>query len=152
MLRLNFKFNNRTDRIGKKYVTHFLFLTMLEIERKTMEKAPTHEGMLKNSFFLEPRETGSTKYILYSDKVYARAMEFGTEPPHPMPAEAIENLKRWARLKLGDESLAYPIAWNIRQNGLTAQPYLRPALNEVKTNELPRIKERTNRAFKRQSL
>ena len=149
MLTLRVNFKNDTEKIGKAYASHFLFLTMQEIERTAKSKVPVFEGHLRRSILTEPLEAGHFRYFVYSDKAYARAMEYGTQAPHPLPPEAYEDLQRWARIKLGDGGLAFPIAKKIEEEGLNAQPFFRPALNEVKTNKLRLIRQRTDRAFNR---
>lgn len=66
---------------------------------------------------------------------YASFVEYGTDP-HPVSEEGINELKRWAHLKLGlsdkeAESAAYAIANKIRQCGTDAQPFFRPSIAEV---------------------
>lgn len=55
---------------------------------------------------------------------YAAYVEFGTRPHFP-PVEA---LKEWAKKKLGDENLAFPVARAIGSRGTPAQPFMGPAI------------------------
>lgn len=139
---IRIRWKNNSDEVGREYATRFLFLTMQELEREAKRRAPIFEGHLKRSIQFTPTQPGQTRYVLYSDKAYAKAMEFGTEPPHPIPPDAYKDLERWARIKLGDAGLAYPIAQKIEEEGLTAHPFLRPALQEVRQNKMDLIRRR----------
>jgi len=59
---------------------------------------------------------------------YAAAVEFGTKPHWPN----MRVLKRWAKRKLGDERLAYPVAKAIAQRGTPEHPYLSPAFERYR--------------------
>ncbi len=69
---------------------------------------------------------------------YAAAVEYGRRPGKRPPTR---ELKRWAKRKLGDESLAYVVARKIGREGTRPQPYLEPAL-EARRGEIVRMFER----------
>ena len=70
--------------------------------------------------------SGNNHKIVY-DAPYASAVEYGTSP-HWMP---IKPLLGWARRRLKNEKLAYPIQKKIAKKGTPPQPYLRPAMDRV---------------------
>jgi len=72
------------------------------------------------------QHTKNTHTITY-DAPYASDIEYGSEP-HVVD---LNKLKRWARQRLGNESLAVPIQRSIAKNGTPAQPFLRPALEKA---------------------
>ena len=53
-------------------------------------------------------------------------LEFGTAP-HSVP---VEELKGWARRKLGDENLAYAVANAIRKRGTRPYPFIRTTYHQ----------------------
>lgn len=62
-------------------------------------------------------------------------IEFGTDP-HPVSEKGREKIAEWAvrKLKLSKkeaERAAWLIARKIKRKGMTAQPFLRPAVSEV---------------------
>ena len=63
-------------------------------------------------------------YAVVASAPYAAGVEYGTFP-HKVPIEA---LKKWARIKLHNEGLAYPIQKKIAKKGTRAQPYMEPAM------------------------
>lgn len=67
-----------------------------------------------------------------SGMVYAPVVEEGRQTGWLPPPE---NLRTWARKKLGDDRLAFVVARAIQRRGFRAQPYLRPAMEAV----LPRV-------------
>ena len=58
-------------------------------------------------------------------------IEFGT-PPHPVSPQGVKRLEMWGKRKLGIAGLGERIAWKIRHHGTEPQPFLRPAMYEVK--------------------
>lgn len=66
---------------------------------------------------------------------YAVWIEYGTQP-HAVSVNGIKNLEGWAKRKLGlsekeAKSASYAIANKIKAEGTKAQPFLRPAWDEV---------------------
>ena len=64
-------------------------------------------------------------------------IEYGTEP-HPVSKEGRENIKRWASRKLGvsgkeADRVSWGIVKKINKEGSQAQPFVRPAIDEVLT-------------------
>jgi len=64
--------------------------------------------------------------VVYAGAKYSPGVEYGTGP-HLVP---IEQLRRWARLKLKDESAAYPIQKKILRRGTDKHPWFYPAVED----------------------
>lgn len=96
-------------------------------------KAPVFRGALRESILFSVTDLGK-KIVgtVGSNLEYAPVIEYGRSAGWFPP---LEDIKVWARRKLGDESKAYVIARAIRRRGFKAQPYLEPAVKEA----LPRI-------------
>lgn len=62
---------------------------------------------------------------------HAGDVERGTAP-HWIAGDDFEQLKGWARRKLGDENRAYPVRAAIAKRGQQAQPYMGPAVADVR--------------------
>lgn len=58
---------------------------------------------------------------------YGYVQEYGRKPGKMPPVGAI---KRWARIKLGDEGLGYPIARSIARKGTKPHPFFEPGIDE----------------------
>ena len=101
----------------------------IHIQSLAKEKAPVWRGMLRVSI-VQTVKTEDNKLVaeVGSGLPYASAVEFGRKigwfPP-------LNDLKVWARRKLGDERLAYPVARAIKRRGYREQPYLEPAIKEA---------------------
>lgn len=92
------------------------------IDGKT--RTTTYTGHLASS--IQVRKDGEG-YKVSATAPYAEEVEYGAKPK----LVNIEDLKRWARIKLGNEKLAYPIQKKIARKGTPAQPYLEPATLEM---------------------
>lgn len=92
-------------------------------------KAPVFRGALRVSIVQAVRQEGA-KLLgeVGSALPYAQVIEFGRKAgwfPN------VDNLKVWARRRLGDERLAFVVGRAIKKRGFQAQPYLEPALEEA---------------------
>ena len=96
-------------------------------------KAPVFRGALRESIFQTVKDLGNRIVgSVGSPLVYAEVVESGRASGWFPP---IEELKVWARRKLGDERKAFVVGRAIKQRGFRPQPYLTPAVREA----LPRI-------------
>ena len=88
-----------------------------------MEHVPEDRGNLRMSMaqFVPEVRNGEIVWGV-GQQPHALPMEFGTEP-YWAP---IQPLLDWANRVGGDEGLAYAVQWKIAQEGIDAQPYLRP--------------------------
>jgi Bacteriophage protein of unknown function (DUF646). len=92
----------------------------------SQEQVPFERGTLKNSGF--PPEQRGEDIVFGYQAAYAEAMEFGTDPFYPPVAPLVE----WAERVANDPGLGYYVArQKIPQEGIDAQPYLRPAADRM---------------------
>jgi len=93
----------------------------------SQEEVPVDTGTLKQSGF-GPEFRGEDMVIGYAGR-QAAPMEFGTEPGHTPP---VEPLVRWAQRIGKDAGFGYYVALKkIPEEGVDAQPYLRPAAERM---------------------
>lgn len=114
-----------------------LFKSMIKMQQLATINVPVDTGRLRNSINLSPPRPGSSRYKLVAGSEYAAHVEYGTKP-HWTSAE---NLKGWSRRVLKDEGAAYAVAGAIAKRGTEAQPFFRPALDQVKIVWVPRYFE-----------
>jgi len=111
-----------------------LFKSMIKMQELATINAPVDTGRLRNSINLRPATPGYKNYVLADGTDYGSHVEYGTKP-HWTSAE---NLKGWSRRVLKDTGAAYAIAGAIAKRGTEAQPFFRPALDQVKIVWIPR--------------
>jgi len=90
-------------------------------------RVPIHDGELRQSI---STEVSNNKLIVYMVS-YALYVEEGTAPHWT----SVENLKKWARDKLGDEDLAYALQKSIATKGTKPHPFIKETLIQ----EFPRL-------------
>lgn len=81
------------------------------------------KGHLKNS--VKVTFNGST--LIITTIGYGEDVEFGR------PAGTYvspEELKEWARIKLGDENAAFAVSKKIREEGTEPKPFIRPVIHQ----------------------
>jgi hypothetical protein len=92
----------------------------------SQERVPVERGDLKTTGF-PPEFRGEDVVFGYSAD-YAEVMEYGSAPFHPPVGPLVE----WAERVAGDPGLGYYVAnVKIPQEGIDAQPYLRPAADRM---------------------
>ena len=101
-----------------------LFNSMLKMQEIATINCPVDKGRLKNSINLNPSIPGYANYILSDAVEYGAAVEFGTAP-HIIRPNAMKALK----FKSGGKNV---FAKKINHPGTRAQPFFRPALDQVK--------------------
>ena len=124
-INIDWKINKKEVEEKAKQV---LFDSMMKMRELAVMNCPADVGRLKGSINLFPSVKGSKSYKLADGVEYGIDVEFGTKPHYINP----EHLKGWARRVLGDEGAAYPVAKKIALIGTEAQPFFRPALDQVK--------------------
>ena len=117
----------KKDEIDQK-LKRILFRCMLKMHQLAVQKVPVDTGRLKGSLMIYPSGAGYSEYKLFDGVEYGAHVEFGTSPHHV----SAKNLTKWSGRKLGDASLAYAVANKISKFGTNAQPFMRPALSQVK--------------------
>jgi len=118
---------------------------MIKMQELAIINCPVDTGRLRNSILIKPTTPGYNNYILRDGVNYGISVEYGTSPHYVSP----KYLKDWARRVLKNEKLAYPIAKKIALRGTEAQPFFRPALDQVKKIW---IKRYFDKVFKETSL
>jgi len=106
-----------------------LFKSVLKLHALAIQNAPsgaTNDLRQKIDFF--PKQWGAYNYKVISQASYSAAVESGTKPHAVSPRHLME----WARLKLGDEKAAWPVAMKIKKFGTDAHPFMYPAYLEVR--------------------
>ena len=106
-----------------------LFMSMLKMHELAVKYCPVNVGLLRNSINFYPQQTGFTSYELAAGKEYASHVEFGTKP-HYVSGKMLES---WSQRKLGNKGAGWAVAKKIAKVGTEAQPFMRPALDQVKT-------------------
>lgn len=104
------------------------------------------DSRLRNSVqtLVEAREPYPTWSKAGPTVDYAEDVAFGTEP-HWIPLRAMAGLKRWARLKLGDEDIAWQVRWWIGLRGTKGDPYHERARDNKQHAVLGLISDLMNR-------
>lgn len=110
-----------------------LYKSMVKMKELAIRNAPVDLGMLRSSINLKPNITNADKYILSDGVSYGVFMEYGTRP-HWAP---IKPLIEWAKRHGGDEGFGYALQQKIAKVGVSAHPFMRPALYEVQDIWIP---------------
>lgn len=106
-----------------------LFKSALKMHALAIQNAPSGvTDELRQEIELFPKTWGESSYLITSWAGHSAAIEFGTKPHKVSPM----HLKDWARIKLGDENAAFPIAKKIAKVGTDAHPFMYPAYLEVR--------------------
>lgn len=142
---MKIKFNIQSKVKKKETVEHLkmvLFKSMVKMHELANIYCPVDTGRLRNSIIMKPTTPGFTSYQLSDGVDYGISVEFGTSPHHTSP----KNLKGWSRRVLKNESAAFAVAAAIAKRGTEAQPFFRPALDQVRNVWIKRYMEREFRA------
>jgi len=91
---------------------------------EAVDRAPVDRGTLQRAVAeFMPTWDGDTLKWGVRDIPYAKPMEFGTGPYYP----PVQPLLDWGQRVAGDEGLGWYVARvKIPEEGITAQPYIRP--------------------------
>ncbi len=128
---------NRFKGIILKKQKEILFRSMIKMQEIATMKCPVDTGRLRSSINLWPSVLGAWTYTLSVGVDYGIHVEYGTSPHMPPVAE----LEGWSRRVLGSADAAFPVALKIAERGTPAQPFFRPAFDEVINIWLPQIKK-----------
>lgn len=138
---MRLKFSIKSEVNSKEAVEHLkmvLFKSMVKMHELATINCPVDTGRLRTSIILKPTSPGYDQYMLSDGVDYGIHVEYGTSPHYMSPA----NLKGWSRRVLGKESMAFAVAAKIAKKGTEAQPWMRPALDQVKQIWVKRYFER----------
>jgi len=97
----------------------------IDLIEELVRRAPKHDGQLQQSINLSNCKTQEDSLLLYMID-YALFVEFGTLPHWT----SVDNLKKWAKDKLGDEKLAYALQRHIALFGTKPHPFIRETLQQ----------------------
>ena len=121
-----------SDNIGhksKRGIQRYLLDGAQRGQNVAMEHVPEDRSNLRMSMAQFVPEIVDDAVIWgVGDQPHARPQEFGTDPFWP----PIQPLIEWAQRIGKDESFGYYVQWKIAQDGITAQPYLRPGAEAQK--------------------
>lgn len=85
---------------------------------------PVFDGELRSS--IRPKYTSPDTVIVFSDKRYAPAVEFGRKPNGKLPPyKAGTPLEKWVRIKLGTDVSPYLVARSIAKKGTKGAKFAR---------------------------
>jgi len=120
-----------------------LFDCMVKMHELAVINCPVDTSLLVNSIKIFPSVPGAKSYILADGVTYGIDVEFGTDPHVVKAAE----LKGWVKRQLGVSGkgvglVAKRVAEKIEKKGTEAQPFFRPALDQVKNVWIKRYWER----------
>jgi hypothetical protein len=97
----------------------------IDLVEELVRRAPKHDSQLQQSINLSNCKTQEDSLLLYMID-YALFVEFGTLPHWT----SVDNLKKWAKDKLGDEKLAYALQRHIALFGTKPHPFIRETLQQ----------------------
>ncbi len=128
---MNIKFSLKTDLNKEDIIDKaklVLFHSMIKMHELATMNAPFDTGLLSSTIKLFPSQPGATSYTLADGVEYGIDLEYGTSP-HYVSGKHLES---WAKRVLGNKGAAFAVAKKIAQKGTEAQPFFRPALDQVK--------------------
>lgn len=108
-----------------------LFRSMLKMQELATINCPVDKGRLRNSINLKPQMEGYSSYRLSDGVEYGVDVEYGTAP-HVIKPSSMKAL----RFKVDGKNV---FAKKIMHPGTEAQPFFRPALDQVKVVWVPRF-------------
>ena len=122
-IKINIKSNLEREIILEK-LKRVLFKSVLKMHELAVINCPVDKGFLKNSIFFSPTGSGATKYLLYVGAEYGPPVEFGTSPHIIRPRN-----KKALKFKVGNKTI---FSKHVMHPGTEAQPFIRPAMDQVK--------------------
>lgn len=124
---MKIKFNIESkidDKLTIEKLKKVLFKSMIKMHELAVINCPVDKGRLRNSIKIFPFSPGALSYILYAGVEYAPDVEFGTSPHVIKPVN-----KKALKFKVDNKTI---FSKKIMHPGTEAQPYFRPALDQVK--------------------
>lgn len=143
MIKFNFRLKgfDQGKKITIKKSQQVLFKSMFKMEQIAIDKAPFDKGFLRENITLFPQILAS-QYFLRSNAPDSEALEYGNTPREVK----FEDIEAWAKRKgiidgNDDYGFVSYVTEKIRREGVNAHPFMRPALNEVKTFWMPQYEK-----------
>ena len=133
--------NGLKFNISSKFDGELALTIARDVFKKTMNK------MRNEAILLSPSDTSELSSKIQLDAIsedridlwslapYSAALEYGTVPFWAPIAPLME----WAKRKFGDEDMGYAVQKKIAKEGISAHPFMRPALDVTKQIHLPII-------------
>jgi len=134
-MKLKFNVNSKIEKkdiIEKTKLV--LFNSMVKMHELANIYVPVDTGRLKTSIKLFPSIPGAKSYVLADGVTYGIDVEFGTAPHIIRP-----RTKKALKFKSGGKDV---FAKKVKHPGTPAQPFFRPALDQVKKIWMARYMER----------
>jgi len=115
----------------KDKAKRILMLCMMKMEEIAIKNAPFDKGFLRLNISLFPQIL-SYSYILTSNADYSADLEYGNTPKNVNLGDILAWVERKG-IASGDgaENVAWYVAKKIREEGVNAHPFMRPALMQV---------------------
>ena len=133
MLKLNVKMTglDKGQKMTKDKAKRILMLCMMKMEEIAIKNAPVDKGFLRLNISLFPQIL-SYSYILTSNADYSADLEYGNTPKNVNLGDILAWVERKG-IASGDgaENVAWYVAKKIREEGVNAHPFMRPALMQV---------------------
>jgi len=136
MVRINGCIEYRGKDLGEeseKITQEILNLAMNTMRNEAIINAPADTTELREKIQLE--EKNPNNYVLNSNARHSEPIEYGSKPFWA----PIAPLKEWANRKFGEEDIGYAVQKKIAKKGITAHPFMRPALDKTQFILLPKI-------------
>jgi len=129
----------KEDTINKMRLV--LQKSMFKMEELAIDYAPFDQGYLRQNITLFP-EILSSEYILTSNASYSADLEFGNTPRDV----SFSDIEAWATRKgiisgKNEGAFVKAVTEKIRTKGVNAQPFMRPANQQVHDFWLPQFKK-----------
>lgn len=116
------------DSAIRNALSNALFKVALRVQEKAKQKVSKDTADTARNIVIEPMIPNHLSYDIISKKAHSKSLEFGSAPHWVDPDE----LKSWARRKLGDEDKAFMVARSISKKGTKKHPFMTPAYMETK--------------------
>lgn len=124
-MKINFNINTKLNKeLTIDQLKMVLFKSMLKLQELATINCPVDKGRLRNSLFLSPSAPGFSNYQFSDGVDYGVDVEFGTSPHVILPKG------KALKFKVGGKTI---FAKRINHPGTNAQPFFRPALDQVKS-------------------
>lgn len=121
------------DKLILEKLKKVLFKSVVKMHELAVINAPVDIGRLKNSIKFFPLSFGLSSYTIYVGVEYGADVEFGTSPHVIKPVN-----RKALKFKVGNKII---FSKKVQHPGTEAQPFLRPALDQVKNIWLKRYIE-----------
>lgn len=160
-MKLNFKVNKRSAKnLAKKLdkIAEEVIVPVREANERTSRaiiksarlnlkiNGTDNTGRLRNAIQVTKRTDRGLTYELAPNVDYALGIEEGT-PPHKVKDFA--SLEDWAKKKLGNIKLAYPVSFKIAKEGTDPQPFWYPAIAKNEDTHIRNIKNELKKFYRK---